>query len=388
MIYDFDKVIDRRGSGCFKYDALQMFYGREDILPLWVADMDFAVAPEILSALQNRLDHPIFGYNLRMNDFYEAVSYWMSAKYHWQVKRNWMISTPGVVPALNLAVLAFTGIKDKILIQTPVYQPFFEAVTAHGRELLTSSLQLTDTGWEIDFQDLENKLKQAKMFIFCSPHNPVGRVWKQQELIRIGNLCQKYRVIIVSDDIHADMVYAPHKHIPIASLEDFHELCITCVSPSKSFNIAGLGTSITLISNPDLFKIFNDLNMSLHLYLGNSFGIRALVAAYTKGETWLSALMQYLQQNRDYVCDYIENKIPILQVKKPESTFLAWIDFGNLGISDAQISDLLINKALVALDPGTKYGADATGYMRLNFGCPRSVLEEAMERIRMAIDIY
>ncbi len=383
---DFDRLIDRRGSGCFKYDALKMMYQRDDILSLWVADMDFAVSPQILDALSNRLRHPVFGYNLRMKEFYDAAIFWAQKRYNWSIQKEWMICPPGVVPAINLAVLAYTEPGDKVLIQPPVYQPFFDAVTAHKRQLLTNPLILCEDLFVIDYDDLEAKLKEAKLFIFCSPHNPVGRVWTEDELLKIGRLCRKHGVKIVSDDIHADLLYPPFKHIPIASLEDFGDFTITCISPSKSFNIAGLGTAITIASDPELKKPLNDLNMDLHLYLGNSFGISALIAAYTLSETWLEELLVYLQKNRDYVHNTIKSRMPMLKTVLPESTFLTWIDFGALGLNDDELFDMLTNKAGVALDPGTKYGVEGSGFMRLNFGCPQSIVAEALAKIERTIN--
>ena len=385
MTYNFDTIIDRRGSGCFKYDALKMMYGRDDLLSLWVADMDFAIAPEITKALQERLLHPVLGYNLRLDPFYEALGYWMQSRFGWDIRREWVISTPGIVPALNLAILSLTNEQDGIVIQTPVYHPFYEAVTANDRKLLTNPLIYEDSGYRIDWEDLEAKLRQAKMFVLCSPHNPVGRVWTLEELTRMGTLCRKYGVIILSDDIHADLVYSGYRHIPISSLEDFADFTITCVSPSKSFNIAGLGTSVALVPNPDIRAKLNGLNNKLHLYLGNSFGITAFTAAYSKAEAWLDELLIYLQANRDYLCDFIETRLPMLRVIKPESTFLAWIDCNALGLSDKELDDLMTNKARVALDAGPKFGEGGSGFTRLNFGCPRSILTEALERIEAAI---
>lgn len=385
MKYDFDQIIDRRGSGCFKYDALKMMYGRDDLLSLWVADMDFAIAPEITKALQERLQHPVLGYNLRLDPFYNALIYWMKSRFSWDIHRDWTISTPGIVPALNLAVLALTNDQDGVLIQTPVYQPFYEAVTANNRKLLTNPLICDESGYHIDWKDLESKLQHAKMFLLCTPHNPVGRVWTLEELTAIGRLCRKYNVIIVSDDIHADLVYTGYKHIPISSLEDFADITITCMSPSKSFNIAGLGTSVALIPNPEIRRQFNALNFKLHLYLGNSFGITAFTAAYGASEAWLDALLVYLEANRDYLCEYIEQRLPMLKVYKPESTFLVWIDFSALRMDDEQLFDLITNKARVALDPGTKFGEGGERFMRLNFGCPRTILTEALERIESVI---
>ncbi|MDD2331930.1 MAG: PatB family C-S lyase [Candidatus Cloacimonetes bacterium] len=385
MKYDFDRIIDRRGTGCFKYDALKLFFGKDELIPLWVADMDFSIAPEIEAALLKRLQHPVFGYNFRPKTFYDAVIEWFETRFGYRIQREWIIATPGIVPAINLAVLCFTAPGDSILIQTPVYQPFFEAVLAHKRTLLTNPLIEMDGRFEIDFEDLELKLQKAKLFIFCSPHNPVGRVWTRDELQRIGGLCAKYGVPVVSDDIHCDIVYKPHKHLPLAGLDGFESNVVSCFSPSKSFNIAGLTTAVVVISDPEKRRIFNTLNQDLHLYLGNSFGIEAFIAAYKSGQNWLDELVLYLEKNRDFLVRFVRNDIPELKVICPEGTFLAWMDFRGLQLSTEAMNRMLIEKAGVALDPGIKYGIEGEGFMRFNFGCSQAVVMEALSRIQLAI---
>ncbi len=385
MRYDFDIAQERRKSGCFKYDALKLFYGREDLLSLWVADMDFAVAPEIIAALQKRLAHPVFGYNFRLSEYYDAFIGWMRHRHQWTVKREWIDNTPGIVPALSLAVMAYTRPAEGILIQTPVYRPFFDAIVDHGRNLLTNPLIYQDGLYSIDFDDFERKARQAKMFILCSPHNPVGRVWTEEELLRMGRICVKHNVIILSDEIHNDLVFTGSRHIPIALLEDLGELSVTCLSPSKTFNIAGLCTSVIVTPSDRIRKPLSDLIFKMHLYLGNSFGIAAFIAAYTKGEAWLSALLKYLQANRDFIMGYVQQQIPQIKAINPQSTYLMWLDFRSLGLSDEKLQDLLVNQARVALDPGIKFGEDGSGFMRLNFGCPRSIIQEALDRIKHAI---
>jgi len=386
MIYDFDQVIDRRGSGCFKYDALKLFYGRDDLLSLWVADMDFAVAPEITAALQERLANPVFGYNFRLPDFYQALIQWVAKRHNWQVHREWIDNTPGIVPALSLAVMSYTNPQDAVLIQTPVYRPFFDAVIDHGRKLLTNPLIYQNGQYRIDFDDFERQVSQARMFILCSPHNPVGRVWTEDELLHMGRICKKHNVIILSDEIHNDLLFTGSRHLPMAKLEDFNSITVTCLSPSKTFNIAGLCTSVIVTPNENLRKPLSELIFKMHLYLGNSFGIAAFIAAYTKGEAWLSALLKYLQDNRDFVLNFIQEHIPRINAVKPESTYLMWVDFRALGLSDSALQDLLVNHARIALDPGIKFGEDGSGFMRLNFGSPRSIIREALERIKHAID--
>jgi len=385
MSFDFDRVYDRIGSNCFKFDGLELFFGNKDLIPLWVADMDFAVAPVIQQALQERMQHPIYGYNLRPQRFYRALTGWFERRFGYRIKKEWVVCTPGIVPAINLAVLCYTNPGDGILIQTPVYQPFFEAVFAHDRKLLTNSLIEQGGKYTIDFADFELKIQHARLFILCSPHNPVGRVWTREELTQMAELCFKYKVPILSDEIHCDIVYPPHQHIPIASLDGYQDNVISCFSPSKSFNIAGLSTAVTVISDSDLRKKFHTINQDLHLYLGNSFGIAAFIAAYEQGDEWLDALILYLRANRDFLIDYVNKHLPQIKISIPEGTYLAWMDFTALGMNTEELAGFLTDKAGVALDPGVKYGYDGLGFMRFNFGCPQSVIQQALQRIETAI---
>ncbi len=386
MNYDFDRLTDRRGSGCFKYDALNMIYGRDDLIPLWVADMDFPVAPSIRAALQKRLDHGIFGYNLRLPMFYDTVLNWVSRQYGLKAERDWMLSTPGVMPAVSLAVTVLSDPGDGVLIQTPVYRPFHNAALDQGRILLTSPLLLKDGHYEIDFADLERKLPSAKLFILCSPHNPVGRLWSEGELRQMGQLCQRHGVTVISDEIHADLVYDGVKAISIAALEDFADFTVCCVSPAKSFNLAGLASAVILVKNPALRQPLATAIEKYHLYMGNSFGIEAMIAAYRDSDDWLQELLAYLQGNRAWLLESFARELPRLTMLKPEAGYLAWIDFRRLGLQDSDIADLLVNQARLALDPGLKFGDEGAGFQRLNFGCPRSVLAEAVARLKQAIN--
>ncbi|HRY83467.1 MAG TPA: PatB family C-S lyase [Candidatus Cloacimonadota bacterium] len=377
----FDQVIERKGSGCFKYDALLPLYGRDDLLALWVADMDFAIAPAIQEALSKRLSHPVFGYNFRLDSYYDAVINWAQRRYHWTIHRDWLISTPGIVPAINLAVLTLTEPGDGVLIQTPVYGPFHHAATNHGRKLLCNRLIPAASGYQIDFQEFDRLAGQAKLFILCNPHNPVGRAFTEDELRKMGEICRKHGVTVFSDEIHADIVYDGHKHIPIASVDDLSSICISSFSPAKSFNLAGLATAVTVCSNPKLFKPLNDLNEKLHLFIGNSFGISALTAAYTRAEDWLDQLVVYLAQNRNFIDKCLRDSLPMVKSQLPEASYLSWLDFTDLGLDSETLWDLLVNKARLALDPGSKYGTGFEQFYRLNFACPRSRIVDAMDRI-------
>jgi len=379
--YDFDTVYNRKGTGCFKADALQMIFGKEDLLSLWVADMDFAIAPEIQKALADRLNHPVLGYNFRLQTYYNSIIDWVLKRYDWHIQRDWIINTPGIVTAVNTAVVTLIEPGDGILIQTPVYDPFYEAVRSHGRSLLTNPLVLKEDRYEIDFADFEEKVSQCKMFILCSPHNPVGRVWTRAELLQIGKLCKKHNVIVVADEIHADVIYSGHEFTAFGSLEDFSGFSVTCYSPSKSFNLAGLCTSAIIIPSDKLRKPFSDYVQSMHLYLGNTLGITALQTAYTLGEDWLDALLKYLESNRDYLYDFFTDKLPHLSVIKPEGTYLAWLDFRQLELPDDELQSILVNKAGLALSPGSWYGEDGKGFMRLNFGLPKAILQQSCDRL-------
>jgi len=382
MASRFDRIIDRKGSGCFKYDALNILYGKDDLLSLWVADMDFAVSEEIQAALVERAKHPVFGYNLRLDDFYDAACNWQRKRYGMQVTKNEIIAVPGIVPGISLAILTLTEPGEGVLIQTPVYRPFHEAVTDHRRKLICSPLINKDGVYSIDWHDFETKLSQARLFILCNPHNPVSRVWNQTELIRMGELCRKHKVMIFADEIHQDIVYPGFQHIPLAGLCDFKDICLTGVSPSKSFNIAGLATAILIVPNRELFTKVNDLNQKLHLYLGNSFGIRAFIAAYRDSQEWLDQLLEYLDGNRRLLTDFVESEIPSLKLSPIEGSYLAWLDFRTWGLNPTKLMQALVDKARIALDPGDKFGVEGNGFQRLNFGCPRSVLIEALERLK------
>ena len=385
MTYDFDSIICRKGSGCFKHDGMKSVYGRESLLPLWVADMEFAVAPQIIEAMQKRLDHHVFGYNFRFPEYYEAVADWAASQYGYRPELDWILDSPGVMPAVSLAVSVFTEPGDGILIQTPVYEPFFKAARDQARTLLTNPLKLVDGRYEIDFEDFEAKLKQARVFILCSPHNPVGRLWSPEELRKMGTLCKQHGVLVISDEIHADLVYNGAKALSIASLEDFADFTICCFSTAKSFNLAGLSTAAVIVKNPRLRVKLQVALRNLHLFMGNSFGISAVIAAYREAQDWLEAALEYLDENRRFLQDAFASELPQLKFIHPEATYLAWVDFRELGLDDAQVRDFLIEKTGIAMVPGTNFGTDGSGFQRLNFACPRSILEEAVQRLKTGL---
>lgn len=394
MKYSFDIDVDRRNTGSFKWDWCQEIFGTEDILPMSIADMDIPVPPQVVETIKKRAEHPVLGYSVRTEGYFQSVISWMDRRFNWQIQKDWILSTPGIVPALSFAVYAFTQPGDKIMIQPPVYHPFFDAITCNGRILVENRLKEVTVSenpervyYEIDFEDFENKVKDVKMFILCSPHNPVGRVWKKEELDQMGRLCKKHGVIIISDEIHSDLVYKPNHHIPFGSLTEFHDISITCMAPSKTFNVAGLAASIIMIPNESMRKKYSETMWNCGIFLGNIFGNVVLEACYNQCEDWLEELLLFLEDNKRFIANYIDNYIPKIKIAHSEATFLTWIDFRGLGFqTHEELEKFLIEKAKIGFDTGSKFGENGHGFMRLNYGCNRRVLEEAMRRLHSAIN--
>ncbi|PWA07701.1 cystathionine beta-lyase [Pueribacillus theae] len=389
MAYHFDKVIDRHNTNSLKWDALKERFGDADLLPMWVADMDFPAPGEVIEALKKVADHGIFGYTIRPDSFYQSLINWLERRHHWKVEKEWINICPGVVPALSLIVQAFTKPGDQIVIQSPVYHPFFSVAQQKGRELVDNTLLFDGKRYEIDFEDLEKKLsdERCKMLLFCSPHNPVGRVWTKDELTKVGNLCLKHNVLMLSDEIHFDLIFKGHKHTPFASIsKEFADISITCVAPSKTFNLAGLQSSAIIIPNKKLNETYQksldieDGNMS------NSFAIAAFEAAYNNGEQWLEELLTYLEKNLDFVNKFFKEEIPNASVVQPEGTYLVWIDCRKLGLSAKELERLLLKEAKVALNQGYIFGKSGEGFIRLNIACPKSILEEGLNRIKATVN--
>lgn len=383
---EFDTLIERKGTDSVKWNALKTIYGTNDVLPMWVADMDFASPREIIEALENRVHHGVYGYGQASPELFQAITNWVHKRYHWTIEKNWLLPSSGVVTALAFAIQALTDEGDQILIQTPVYHPFYQMIENNNRVVVKNPLHLHNGKYEIDFADFEEKLKSGvKLFILCNPHNPVGRVWTQDELKKLGELCQKYSVKIVSDEIHADIIYKPNHHIPIASLnENLQDMTITCIAPSKTFNIPGLQASVMIIPNHDLRKKVQTVQEKIGFHGLNIFGRVALEAAYKYGETWLENLLNYLQENRNFALQFIEREIPSVKVIAPEGTYLLWIDCRSHGLNDDDLQRLLVEKGKLALEPGGKYGTEGVGFVRMNIGCPRSILEDGLMRLKTA----
>ncbi len=389
--FNFDERIERLGSNCFKWDFAPKIFGSSDILPMWVADMDFKSPPEVVDALYERVDHGVFGYGARPDSYYASFIAWAKKRYGFAIEKEHILFSPGIVPALSLCVAAFTAPGDGVIIQPPVYPPFAGVVKDWGRKVIENNLKRGADGgaYEIDFADLEAKAKSggAKMIFLCAPHNPVGRVWKAEELERVLDICVKNNILVVSDEIHADIIYSGNRHIcPATVSKKAAENMITLMSPSKTFNITGLSISSAVISDKKLREAFSAQAERLHISQTNVFGITAFEAAYTHGEPWLTALLEYLENNRDRALDFIARELPRLTAIKPESTFLMWINFEKLGMKQDKLNEFIIKKARLGLNDGAAFGEAGNGFMRLNFACPRAVLDEGLSRLKNAVD--
>lgn len=389
MIYDFDHVVDRYNTWSLKYDFKTERGMPEDVLPLWVADMDFEVPIEVKNALSETVHHGIFGYSEAKDDYFEAIHDWYVTKHNWDIKKEWLVKSPGVVFALATAIQAFTKEGDSVLIQQPVYYPFSSTVRANNRKLIINTLLYTDGRYSIDFDDFERKIieNSVKLFILCSPQNPVGRVWRKEELERIGDICEKYGVIVVSDEIHADFVYAPNVHHVFSEIKSsFQDFTIVCTAPSKTFNLPGLQISNIFIPNPELRKRFmKQIHTNGYSQL-NLLGLVACKAAYAYGESWHSQIMDYLSDNINFVRSFIHEKLPQVHLVEPEGTYLLWLDCKAFGLTEQEREDIIVKKAKLWLDKGTMFGHSGEGFERINIACPRSVLVDAMERLHRAIN--
>jgi cystathionine beta-lyase len=384
MNFDFDQLIERTGSSCIKYDGMEKFLGAGDALPMWVADMDFLTPKYITEAIIERAHHGVFGYPLREESYFTSLVNWLERRHQWSVDRDWISFCPGVVPAVNLAVLAYTQPGDKIIVQPPVYFPFFTAVTDHKRSLLHNNLIMREGRLYMDFENLEALAKEgAKMLIISNPHNPGGSVWTSEELSRMAEICLKYNILIISDEIHCDLIFRPYKHIPLASLShEISMITITTVAPSKTFNLSGLSTSSVIIENDSLRRKFNAQLDHLHIGGGNIFGNIASEEAYLHGDFYVDALMEYLQGNVDMLIEFASQYLPKIKVIRPESTFLVWLDCRETGLKDQDLNDFFLLEAKVGLNPGVMFGPGGEGYMRMNIGCPKATLLQGLIQIR------
>ncbi|MBR4005445.1 MAG: pyridoxal phosphate-dependent aminotransferase [Treponema sp.] len=387
MTYNFDTVIDRHGTNAIKTDLAVIRGKPADVLSLWVADMDFPTSPAILEAIHKKTDHGIFGYSCIDDSFFNSLKNWMQTEHDFSPERNELVTTPGVVFGISCAIRAFTKENESVLIQTPVYYPFKNMIELNNRHLVTSSLYEKDGKYYIDFEDFERKIadNNVKLFILCSPHNPVGRVWTKDELLQILEICLRHKVIVFSDEIHNDFVYEPNKHTVFSTLsKEAAENSIVSMSVSKTFNLAGLQFSTNFIKNPVLRKLFKIEKDKTGYDEPSLIGMTAAHAAYDNGKPWLDDLHAYLKDNIEFLRSFLKQKLPKVRLIEPEGTFLLWLDFSGMGFSDSEIDDIIVNRAKVWLDRGTMFGPEGEYYQRINVATPRSILEEALNRITKA----
>ncbi len=382
-MFDFDKVIDRRGTGSIKVDLIQKNQLPEDTIPLWVADMDFETAPEIREALTRLSEYGIYGYSMPQDSYFTAVHDWFFRRFGWEVREEWMLQTPGVVFALATAVRAFTEENDRVLIQRPVYYPFTKVVEQNNRVVVNSPLVYENGSYHIDFEDFENKIvsENVKLFILCNPHNPVGRVWAKEELQRMGEICIKHDVFVVADEIHCDFIRKDYQHTNFATLgEDFEQNCMICTAPSKTFNLAGLQISNIFIPNEEKRELMQKELDRVGFHGAGLFGMAACEAAYTYGEKWLEELLLYLEGNLEYIRDYVKEKLPKVKIIEPEGTYLLWLDVSAYGYTQEELKERLRSQVRVWLDEGDMFGVEGNGFVRVNIASPRAVIAGAMER--------
>ena len=387
-MFDFDTVIDRRGTHSLKYDFAARRGMPDEILPLWVADMDFASPPAVLDALAQRIRHGVFGYSDAADGgYFNSLKKWYKKRFDWEIRPEWLVKTPGVVFAICAAIRGLTQPGDAVLIQQPVYYPFESVIKVNNRRLIVNQLILEDNRYRMNLEEMERQIidEQVKLFILCSPHNPVGRVWSEKELTAVGRLCAKYGVYVVADEIHADFVYTGYRHKVFAAIcPEFAQNCILCTAPTKTFNLAGLQISNIIIPNEKLRRIFKREIAKTGYSQPNLMGLLACQAAYEEGEAWLEELIKYLEGNLVLVRNFLEEKLPKVRLVEPEGTYLIWMDFSALGLPDKEIDELFVKKAGLWLDTGTMFGAGGVGFQRMNIACPRSLLQEALDRMEKA----
>jgi cysteine-S-conjugate beta-lyase len=386
-MWNFDEPAKREGTNCIKYDSREETFGIKDVIPMWVADMDFNTPDFIVKSLHERLDHEILGYSFRPAEYYTSIINWLESRHNWKVEKDWIRFTPGVVPALNFCTLAFTQPGDNIIVQPPVYYPFFSAVKSHDRNLVYNQLKESDGKWVMDFDSLVSAIDaKTKMIIISNPHNPVGRVWTTEELSILADICLKNNILILSDEIHCDLVLPGYTHTPFASLsEKIAEKTITCIAPSKTFNLAGLSTSSVIISNHELRKTFNKTVDNLHVEGGNIFGTIASISAYTYGHKWLDALLDYIDHNIDFVKDYCNKMIPEILPVQPEATYMIWLDCRKFGMTGKELQNFFVSRAGIGMNEGSAFGPGGEGFMRMNLGATHQTIMKAMEHIEKAV---
>lgn len=382
VISNTETVLNRKGTGSIKWDYVDSLFSGSDLLPMWVADMDWASPAQIQEALLTRIQHPVFGYTYATDSVFQTIINWMEEKHHWSIKKENIFFSPGVVPSLSAAVRAFTGAGDQIMIQTPVYGPFYDVVNKNDRILVTNRMGIKNNRFEIDYEDFENKLRGGvKLFILCSPHNPGGTVWSKEDVTKMINLCQQYQVPVISDEIHADLVLYSNIHTPAGTIS---KDVITLMAPSKTFNIAGLQGSLVISENKDYLRKMEQEFLKQGVHGINVLAYTAMEAAYKYGADWLKETVLKIEENIKILTDYVSKHLPKINVIVPQASFLVWIDLRAMGISDIEITERLIHKGKLALEPGTKYGQDGQGFVRMNIGCSKETLQEGLRRFHEA----
>ena len=388
MKYNFDELVERRGTDSVKVDGVKFFFGRDDLMPLWVADMDFRTPPFVLEAVEQRNRKGVLGYTFAPREWKKSVVSWLNLRFGWEVEKPWIQNVPGVVPGMALALLCYTKPGDAVLIQPPVYHPFFEIVEHNGRLLRQNPLVFDGENYIVDFEDFERKVKECKVFLLCNPHNPGGRVWSKAELEKMAEICARNHVLVFSDEIHADMYHKPYRHTPFASVSSLAaENSVTFMSATKSFNMPALALAYTVIPNEKVrgqLLIFLD---GLHLSFGNSYAFEALMAAYTEvGRDWLEQMLSYVYATMDFMQHYFETEIPLIRMVRPQTSFLVWLDCRALELSQSDLRSLFEEDAHLALNDGTMFGKEGSGFMRMNVAAPRVRIEEALLRLKGAVN--
>ncbi|APR02124.1 C-S lyase family protein [Clostridium botulinum] len=387
MKYDFDEIIDRSKNRAAKYDERVKKFGTNEVIPLWIADMDFRTAQPIIDACKRKAEEGVWGYTSRPDSYFKAVQEWEKRRNQWYIDVSLMSWSLGVVPALSAIVKVFSHTGDKILIQTPVYSEFYDVTEAWGRVVVENQFIEKSGKWYIDFEDFEKKAKECKIFLLCNPHNPLGIVWEPEELKRMTEICIANDVLLVSDEIHSDLIFHGKKHTATATLsKEIAKKIITCVSATKTFNLAGLQASTTIFPNEQMKQKFDNFWMNMDIQRNNAFSSVAMEAAYNEGEEWLTQLLAYISENFDFIKKYFDENIPKIRPNVPDATYLVWLDCRELGMSNEELRDFMIHKAGLGLNEGCSFGRSLSGYMRLNAACPRSVLEQALKQLKEAID--
>ncbi len=385
--YNFDEIIDRHGTNSVKYDNLKELCGRDDVLPLWVADMDFRTPDFIIAALRRRLEHEVLGYTFGSDAYYNSIIEWVRYKHNWAIRREWLSYIPGIVKGIGFVLQCFTRPGDKVIIQPPVYHPFRIVPESMGREVVHNPLRIVDGVYEMDFEHLESVIdNRCKVLILCTPHNPGGVVWKKETLVKLAEICSRHNLLVVSDEIHSEMAYPQFTHHPFATVSGEAARCsITFMAPSKTFNIAGIVTSYSIVPDEGLRKTFYDFLAAGELGDGTIFAYTATEAAYTYGAEWLQQMRMYVMGNVRFVDDFLKRELPAIKAYLPQASFLVWLDCRGLGLSQEELVSLFVDKAGLLLNDGSMFGPGGEGHMRLNVGCPRSVLASALEALKKAV---